>query len=440
MGCRRIVVLAAVAVVGWWSRAAPAQNADARVEWLKANAVPVRTIDPKDDDFEDLAPLIASIGNARIVMLGEQTHGDGACFLAKSRLIKFLHQKMGFDVLAFESGMFDLRWCEEAMRTGEPVEELHRRGLFGIWALSAQCRVLLEYVKGSRATARPLELAGFDSQFSSGHARDKFVPDLIRFCDRADPNLLPQESRIALGELAAWLQERESGAGKGGAPKALGVAGTVVETMERDAATLERAHAPRDVVFMRRSAANMLAFVRQTAAQGEKDFEAGGRIRDTAMGENLAWLADDYYAGRKVIVWAASMHTMRNAPQAALVDSPISYKNTVTMGHVAWEKLKGGKEGAIYSIMFTAFKGKAGMPWNNPWAVPAAPKGSIDELMHRTGLPFAFLDMKNPGPGGEWLRERLVARPLGYAPCEAVWPDQFDAVFHTDEMVPSMRQ
>src|SRR6476646_1280732 len=80
---------------------------EARVAWLKEHAVGLRSIDPADEDFADLEPLRKVIGDARIVQLGEQSHGDGATFHAKARLIKFLHQKMGFDVLAFESGLYD---------------------------------------------------------------------------------------------------------------------------------------------------------------------------------------------------------------------------------------------------------------------------------------------------------------------------------------------
>src|SRR2546421_4659909 len=89
-----------------------AQSQGAKVAWLKDHALAVRSIDPADDDFSDLAPLRDLIGDARVVQLGEQSHGDGATFYAKARLIRFLHERMGFDVLAWESGMLDLRLAE----------------------------------------------------------------------------------------------------------------------------------------------------------------------------------------------------------------------------------------------------------------------------------------------------------------------------------------
>src|SRR5688500_14617591 len=66
--------------------------------WIATHAVAVRSIHPDDEDFSDLLPLISAIGPARVVQLGEPSHGAGAAFAAKVRLIKFLHQRMGFDV------------------------------------------------------------------------------------------------------------------------------------------------------------------------------------------------------------------------------------------------------------------------------------------------------------------------------------------------------
>ena len=81
---------------------------DPRVAYLKNSAIELTTIDPEHEDFSDLLPLKQEIGNARIVMLGEQTHGEGETMSAKIRLIKFLHREMGFDVLAFESSIFEV--------------------------------------------------------------------------------------------------------------------------------------------------------------------------------------------------------------------------------------------------------------------------------------------------------------------------------------------
>ena len=63
---------------------------------------PVRSISISENDVSDLEALGRDIGDARIVLLGEQTHGDGATFEAKARVVRYLHEHKGFDVLAFE--------------------------------------------------------------------------------------------------------------------------------------------------------------------------------------------------------------------------------------------------------------------------------------------------------------------------------------------------
>ena len=72
----------------------PAQ--DPLLSLIINRSVTVRSLDAMDLDFSDLSRLKVAIGDARIVMLGEQSHADGATFKAKVRLIKFLHQEMGY--------------------------------------------------------------------------------------------------------------------------------------------------------------------------------------------------------------------------------------------------------------------------------------------------------------------------------------------------------
>jgi erythromycin esterase len=121
------LVLSSVAVLGLLAsgvQAAEAPSPDSeKIHWLSEHAVPVRLIVPENEDFSDLMPLVQWIGGSRVVALGEVTHGDGAMFLAKTRLVRFLHEVMGFDVLAWEAGFFDVPLVDAALRSQGPLPE-----------------------------------------------------------------------------------------------------------------------------------------------------------------------------------------------------------------------------------------------------------------------------------------------------------------------------
>ncbi len=84
---------------------ARAVEANPRVRSLSNHMLKLNSVDPEDDDFSDLMPLRELLEGVRIVLLGEATHFNGTDFLGKGRLIRFLHSELGFDVLAFESGI-----------------------------------------------------------------------------------------------------------------------------------------------------------------------------------------------------------------------------------------------------------------------------------------------------------------------------------------------
>ena len=295
-----------------------AKPADARAAFLKDALIPVRTIDPKDEDFSDLMPLIEKIGKVRVVLLGEQSHGDGSCFQGKSRLIRFLHQKMGFDVLAFESGMFDMHWVDDGMRNNAPLTEVHKRGLFGIWALSAQCQDLIKYVLDSNGTESPLELAGFDNQFSSGSAREEFPRAVKLFFEKSGVDVLEKGQENAVQQLSEWIGEEEGGAKKAMPKELLALCDSVVKKLDEKKDVLLAVHSPRDVAFMKRCLRNQMAYARQLAYFASNDNDKGGTIRDATMGENLTWLVTEYYSGRKVIVWRRACTTCTTRPRPSL--------------------------------------------------------------------------------------------------------------------------
>ena len=140
----------------------PLPRDSSKVEWLRRTLVPVRTIDPQDIGFADLQPLKKSLVNARVVMLGEQTHGDGATIYAKQRLIRFLHQEMGFDVLAWESGFGECEDANDALASSMPLMEAVRGRIYGTWSGGGLLEPLFSYIRSSaRATRSGLQVSIF---------------------------------------------------------------------------------------------------------------------------------------------------------------------------------------------------------------------------------------------------------------------------------------
>src|ERR1044071_4229598 len=158
---RRAMILGSAALAT--AARGASQPPDSLQDWLAAHARAIRTVDPHDEDFTDLEPIAAAIGKARVVQLGEPSHNAGSCFAAKARLIKFLHQRLKFDVVIWESGIYDVTLVDAALRGGEAPVTAARRGLLRNWASSEECRPLFEYAQKTQATARPLAMAGFDS-------------------------------------------------------------------------------------------------------------------------------------------------------------------------------------------------------------------------------------------------------------------------------------
>src|SRR5262245_36889034 len=208
-------LLAGLAVISVWVSLSAAEEPtdgerEARITWLKEHAIALRSIDPADEDFSDLEPLRKAIGEARIVQLGEQTHGDGATFHAKARLIKFLHQKMGFSVLAMESGLYDCRKAWELLREGKEPYEAVTHGVMGTWTGSKQFQPVIDYLGTNAKSERPLELCGFDCQFTGRASVTHLQADISKVLDTLGDKSISEENRTALTEMLAGMLKRLS--------------------------------------------------------------------------------------------------------------------------------------------------------------------------------------------------------------------------------------
>ena len=404
-----------------------------RVDWLRGAAVPVRSLALADDGFSDLEPLGRAMQGARVVLLGEQSHGDGASFLAKSRLIRYLHERMGFDVLIWEAGFFECRQMDEALRRGARFTEAPRC-LFPLWSQSRQVQPLLDYVVERAVSPRPLVMAGADPQITGPEVAARYPELVARIIDGVDPSLWPEERRRRLGVSLAAVARR----GRSAPPAELEAA---AEELALADAALESARltgrAPPELDFARRTIANWRGYAQILKLMGPGSAPAAsdpiwltlGRWRDQAMAENVQWLTDRA-PGRKAMVWAANAHILRNGNRIASSDYHARVRVMGDLLHQAYGP-------ALYSIALTAHHGRSGQLDPVGHQLEPAPRDSLESHLHAAGFTLAFLDLRQGRVAAPWLGEPMTATPLGYQPYQAPWADVFDALLFVDEMTPS---
>jgi erythromycin esterase len=432
------------------SSQAPALASDARVAWLERNALVVRTVDPKDTNFADLERLKRIVGDARIVMLGEISHGDGTTMLAKSRLVRYLHERMGFDVLAFETPLYDMWKAWSQIREGRDVTSALQGALVPVWSRSPQVAELLAYATREASSKHPLALTGFDMQPGVRSREGLLLRELDAFAGQLDiesPLTTPGSSTRTLAE---QVLAGRFGANLLPAPDESSRA-AFAERLARfarqlTAASTSRTRASvgywRQIVLNLKSYAEMVWFEREHA--DDREWTAFN-MRDKQNGENLLWLANEAFRGRKVVVWGATVHLMRNASSIDATIDPgnarRSYATAVPAGDVVWRRL--GR--AMFSIGFTSYEGVNGI------GAPGDPQGfrsqvredqdpsiELEELLNAARFDYALVDFRHRAPGDRWLRQPIVSRPLANQGMRAAWPDVLDAMFFIRRMEPNL--
>ncbi|HEX7183259.1 MAG TPA: erythromycin esterase family protein [Thermoanaerobaculia bacterium] len=416
---------------------AGARSEDRQVAWLRNEAIALRSIEPGDTDFSDLEPLRSVLANKRVVVLGEASHGDGATFLAKSRLVQFLHREMGFDVLAFESGFYDCWKAWQRIEAGDDPAAAFRQAVFPVWAQSRQVQSLIAYFAAAARSQRPLELAGIDPQFTGEMSRRFLLGDLVQL---AKAQGLPGD------ELAARVSEPLANLVEGryefGELPSAAARAELLKALDEMSRRLREAGGdiPERGFWLR--------FADSTRQLGTSSWSIdwkrplmedpeGYAARDRVMGENLAWLARHRFAGRKIVVWAGSFHAAREVDE---IDVPSAvharlFRSFQPMGAVARGEL--GEE--LYTVAVLAYQGRYAALSGRPIELLRPSAGSLEDLFHRTGLPHAFLDLSRTGRLPGWLRKPLIARPMGYMEMKAPWGRVFDAVLFLDRMAVSER-
>lgn len=150
-----------------------AEQVAAQAAWVKRHAIPIKTAQA-GSGFEDMMPLKAMIGDARIVSLGEPTHGTREAFQFKHRMLEFLVEHMGFTIFSIEANMPEACALTKYIQTGEgDPRELISGMYFWTWNTDEVFQ-MVEWMRAWNAAHKdrtPLQFTGFDMQTSTVAAK-----------------------------------------------------------------------------------------------------------------------------------------------------------------------------------------------------------------------------------------------------------------------------
>jgi erythromycin esterase-like protein len=137
--------------------------------WVKANAIPFTTPEA-GHGFDDLRPLKKIVGDARIVSLGEPTHGTREAFQMKHRLLEFLVEEMGFSIFSIEANMPESYELNQYVIEGKGNPNKLIGGMY-FWTWNTEeVLAMVEWMKdwNQKHPDKPrLQFTGFDMQTST---------------------------------------------------------------------------------------------------------------------------------------------------------------------------------------------------------------------------------------------------------------------------------
>jgi erythromycin esterase len=401
------------------------------VDWIKANLIPLKTCEP-GSGFADLQRLKKLVGDARVVSLGEATHGTHEFFRMKHRLLEFLVSEMDFNVFAIEAPMPQAAYINRYLMdgVGDPAEALARIS----WPLDTM--EMLDMIHWMRRYnldpkhTRKLKFFGFDMQ--DPRYALKFLLGYLATVD-------PEQARLS-GEALKPLMVSP------------GVVSPLTEAQLRPWAEhvhklLARLEAQAKD-YQDRSSAGTLVAAQQNArllsqwAEFKADPLRAGRVRERAMAENVQWILQHEGPGARMVLWAHNLHVEvtphPEGPQimgAHLREALVN--DMVVFGFVFNH---GGFESRDRSIVSHPLR---------TFVVAPEPKATMEEALARAGFPLFILDLRklpNQGVAANWFQVAQGVREMGsvYTPAN---PDSalrvrwftwsFDALIFVDSTTPA---
>lgn len=395
-----------------------------------------------DIDDERFAAMFDRFGDARVVMLGEASHGTSEFYRARAAISKRLIERHGFSIVAVEADWPDAasidRYVRHRQRRAGEDKAFER---FPTWMWrNREVDRFIGWMRAHNHSRDYEQMAGFyglDLYNLSASMRA-----VIDFLDREDPDAA-RLARRRYGCLEPWADDpARYGAeslSEGYAKCEAGVREMMRELSQRNFNCLsEECDEWLDAAANARLVKNAEAYYRVMYYGAAESWN----LRDTHMFETLELLLKAKGGRSKAIVWAHNSHI----GNAAFTDMG-QRRGELNIGQLAKERF--GDRARLIGLGTHAGTVAAADDWDEPMQVkrvrPSLP-GSYERVSHDSGVGRFLLDLRESEVGrdvAQALMEPRLERFIGviYRPeterwshySEAILPRQFDAWLWFDE-------
>jgi len=406
------------------------------------------TARPMAGAVDDFDPILELAGNARVVLIGEASHGTDEFYERRAELTKRLIVDLGFRGVAAEADFPDAWRVNRFVRgTGSDTgaaEALSDFKRFPSWMW--RNANVLDFVGWLRERndriADPAARAGFYGlDLYSLHTS---IAAVLDYLDETDPEAA-KRARYRYACFEHFGEDPQSygyATSFGLSPDCeREVVNQLVEMQRRRQGVLARGGDDEDELFAAEQNARLVKAAEEYYRSMFEGRVSSWNLRDTHMAETLdALLA---HLGRKggrskVVVWAHNSH-VGDARATQMGEA-----GEVNIGQLARQKYPG----QALLVGFSTFTGTvtAASEWGGPAErkrVRPALRDSYEALFHRTGAAKFLLSLRDLGEAAGGLREPRLERAIGviYLPqtervshyFQSRLPAQFDVVMHFDE-------
>lgn len=397
----------------------------------------------------DYNPLMELIGDSRLVLLGEASHGTHEFYAARAQITQRLIKEKGFTAVAVEGDWPDAYCINRYVRGigdgGTSINALAGFQRFPTWMW--RNADVLDFVGWLRAYSdalpqNALKVGFYGLDLYSMHAS---IQAVIGYLDQVDPEAASR-ARYRYSCFEHFGEDTQSY----GYATSFGLSSSCEEEVVKQLMELQRRtdeYAQRDgcvaedEFFYAEQNARLVKNAEEYYRSMFRSRVSSWNVRDRHMAETLDRLVahlDQQGGHTKVVVWAHNSHL----GDARATD--MGEQGELNVGQLVRERYD---DDAVL-VGFSTYSGTvtAASNWDAPAECkrvrPALPD-SYEALFHNTGLSRFLLTLRGDNEAVVGLREPRLERAIGviYRPeterlshyFYATLPDQFDVVIHFDQ-------